>query len=397
MSLQDQDTVILLVDELCKIKSYVDTDMDECDLGLHISGTLASHHWLTVEHDIVQGERFNVLASDCTLEDIELLIVGHLDTVRPSLDCKIELGSIQGDRYYNLGAGDTKGGIAATLDAIRLAGPTKGVGYLFYVDEEYDFLGMDAFMRDRADQIRPKLALSVCGGNGVMLTACRGCLEMAFTVKGFPGHASRPDSGASATEAMMVISAACKKLCDRARQIPGSLLTSYNVGGFYAGSLADKELAMRGEYAKAVKTAPNKIPDFAWMVIDVRPGHASVTLDALEAAARHALQCFNANKKHTASLQIHRRQNRGMYQSARDDVRLIETAFEAVHGSHCQSPGEFGYIDAAEIANRHGTALVCMAPSCGNIHSPDEWVNIPGLIAYRDGCVNLLRKFTAPK
>lgn len=393
MSLQDQDPVVRLVDELCAIPSYVDTDVNEHDLGVHVSNILASHHWLSVEYDVVQGNRFNVLARDCAWENVELLIVGHLDTVRPSLDCKVPLGSIQGDKYFNLGAGDTKGGIAAALDAIRCAGPTRGVGYMFYIDEEYDFLGMDAFMRDRAEQIRPKLALSTCGGNATMLIACRGCLEIAFTIQGFPGHASTPDSGASATEAMMAVSTACKHICDVAKQQPGSLPTSYNIGGFYAGSLANKELAQRGEYAQAIKTAPNKIPDFAWMVIDVRPGHMSITIDALEMVAREAVANFNLNRQHPVSLHVQHRQNRGMYQSTRTDVHLIESAFQQVHGGVCESPGGFGYIDAAEIANRHGTALVCMAPERGNIHSPDEWVSISSLIAYRDGCTKLLSAF----
>lgn len=132
---------------------------------------------MTVED--LGDEIFNVLAYDGDPSEIELLVVGHLDTVVPSSNWQHEEYTNDGERYYALGACDTRGGIAAALDAIGRVGTTRKVGYLFYGDEEYQFVGMKEFVRMHPE-IAPKLGLSVCGGKGEAYLGWRACTEMEF-------------------------------------------------------------------------------------------------------------------------------------------------------------------------------------------------------------------------
>ncbi|MDP2631750.1 MAG: M20 family metallopeptidase [Candidatus Uhrbacteria bacterium] len=419
----DSDSVLGLTHELCGIQSYWEREkvgedgsyngVHEGNFARRVRDLLSECSWLTVTMEEVEAGRYNVIAADCPLGDIEMLFTAHLDTATPSDGWNELLGSICEDKYYNLGAIDTKGAIASIIDACKKVGQTKGVGYLFYVDEEYDFKGMDHFIQNHPD-VRPKIALSGCGGQARMLVECRGCIEIYMQVRGKSGHASRPREGLNAALALMQAYSAMEALCNSANALSPPIVTSINLGGFYAG-----QKVKDGTKDSAAEVAPvaNKIPDLAWMVVDVRPGHVAITGDALSQVAYYAIDRFNSDLENAdyngtiegdgngdvfrrirclrdpAEATVWVRHYRGCYVSDPEAVQVIRDAFNHMIESEDVNPGQFGYIDVAEIANLRGASLVCLGPNGGNQHSRDEWVSIPSLIAYRDGCARLLNNF----
>lgn len=390
------DTVLHLLDRLCRIESHHVKDGDaitqgEDEMAKAVAELLRDIPWLTVEVTQVAHGIWNVLASDGPREKTKLLIAGHLDTVRPSVGWTKALGTFEHDRYYNLGAVDTKGGIAAVLDAIKAAGPTSGVSYLFYGDEEINFTGFDRFLAD-SPEVKPQHALSVCGGAGKAVTGCRGCIELEFEIDGQSGHASRQHAGVNAIEAMIFVMDGLKRLVDTAnRHRLTAAPTSFNLAAIHGGSRREGG----GRIPPVVETA-NAIADVAWALIDVRPGGPEITSRSLRHAAHTLLEYgFNAGRPHDKRAALRTKVNfdRGAYHCTEAQIAPLFAAFAGVHGGQRESAEGYGYIDIAELASTRGTALMCLSPLGGNAHSPDEWVSVESVIAYRDATVQLLTQY----
>jgi acetylornithine deacetylase len=77
-----------------------------------------------------------------------LLVNAHLDTVPPNADWSSDpfVPRIEGDRFYALGAADTKGAAAAILAALAEAKP-RDTGILFSGDEETTSVVMQDFVK----------------------------------------------------------------------------------------------------------------------------------------------------------------------------------------------------------------------------------------------------------
>lgn len=393
-----QSPVLDQLKALCAIPSYHDEEkkVNETALANHVTETLKRDFpWLCVHQvDIGNGMHY-VFAYDGDPADIRLLITGHLDTVCPSTNWTDGLhGSVHDGKYYHLGAADTKAGIAATLCAMREAGPTKGVGYLFYGDEEYYFAGMNRFLSDWPN-IKPPHAISLCGGYGEALLACRGCLEMEFIVGGVSGHASRPHQGSNAILALQFILVHLKRFCEKNNEA-AVVKTSFNVGGFIGGSLKEP-LASDHTGPVTVSFTPNKIANAAWAVIDVRPGTPAVTSAMLEREAKRLLRRYNRTSKTqpVAFKFIRTNFDRGSYSSDPNVIKPIFEAFFEVHQGKIKLAEEFGYIDIADLASTRGTALMCLSPSGENPHGADEHVELASLEAYFRCCKQLLQRYQA--
>lgn len=392
------DSVIALTHELCSIPSHVDLNTQppqtEEALARHIEGLLRQNPWLHTTLQEIQPGRFNVLAADCAPEEIQLLIIGHLDTVPMSTGWTKEPGTIQEGRYYNLGAGDTKGGIAAALDAIPKAGPTKGVGYLFYCDEEYHFLGMTDFLQ-RYPEIKPPSALSVCGTPESMMIGCRGLIELEITLRGVSGHASRQSLGCNAVQTLQLLIQDLEAYCSIFSEETGSTPTSFNLAAFTGGSSLS-QVPKTDNGPPEVITPANKIPDLAWGLIDIRPGSPKITALGLRRQIELWLESFNVNRSEETRARIERlhfTHEFNAYASSLYDMTEIVRSFEPVHKNRSSKAENYGYMDAAELAAQRGTALACIAPTKGKDHAPDEYVDLNSLITYRDACVNLLGYF----
>lgn len=393
-----QDPVLSLLDALCRTRGYRQDKggPGERAIAELVAAELRKHPWLTVMVEHLGDEIYNVFAFDGDPSEVELLVVGHLDTVVPSPDWKREEFSNDGTNYYALGAVDTRGGIAGALDAIGKVGRTRKAGYLFYGDEEYQFVGMKEFVRMHP-KVAPKLGLSVCGGKGEAYLGWRGCTEMEFLFEGVSGHASRVWAGANAAEALAHVMEAVRLACV---QYPGAMKTSANIAAVHAGSLVVDEanpyvLGKQKQVPPPMINVANKIPNVGWALLDVRVGDKGVSAAFIQDVARRALAAWNAAKEHSVVLTVGVNFEMPSYVADRELVGPMFDAFQTVHGGKVKPPATTGFLDATVISDLHGTQFMCLSPMGGNEHSADEYVKIASLLAYRDAMVSLLQRYAA--
>lgn len=397
------NSLLVLLDELCRIRGFRKDKggPGEQAIAKRVEQELRRFDWLTVVVEPVCDSRdnemdgfYNVLAYDGAPEDIEFLVVGHLDTVTPSPGWTVEEFTSVGGCYHALGAIDARGGIACCLDAIEQVGPTKGVGYLFYSDEEVLFAGMRYFVR-RHPEIAPMFGLSVCGGPASAHVGWRGCTEMEFLIRGVSGHASRPFEGVNVAEALSAVMLEVAKACMSAQT---EMMTAANVAAMHVGSAAsdDFESFELGRHtAPPVKDVANKIPNRGWALLDVRPGGPEVSAAFIERVAREALSRFNAGKPHRAEMRVHTNFEMPMY-LADDQIDWLVDLFDPVHGGVRSDSSKTGFLDTGLISAAHGTQFMCLAPAGGSAHGADEYVDIYSMAAYRDCMAQLLGRHRAP-
>lgn len=147
----------------------------------------------------VDEDRYNLLLGRL---DAPLLLVGHVDTV-PAWDLG-EIGpeDLPGGWVRGLGSADMKGGCAALVEAyltLRADGAAGRVGLALVVGEEEEGDGAKALLRET----RPRRALVGEPTGLALCTGHYGYLEVELAARGRRAHASLPERGDNAAEAML--------------------------------------------------------------------------------------------------------------------------------------------------------------------------------------------------
>jgi len=149
-----------------------------------------------VERQNVTQDRFNVIAF---AGQPHVMLCTHIDTVPPMLPI-----SEDNDYLYGRGACDTKGIIAAMLEAgdrLRRNGTTN-FGYLFVVGEETDSSGAKA-----ANTLQWDTKYTIVGEptENYLARAQKDTLMLNLTVKGRAAHSGYPERGVSAIDNLLKV------------------------------------------------------------------------------------------------------------------------------------------------------------------------------------------------
>jgi len=181
-----------------------------------------------VERMPVEGDRFNVFAA--WGEPIVVLST-HMDTVPPFFP------SSEDDEFiHGRGACDTKGGIAAMLQAARelLEEGVRGFGLLFVVGEETDSLGAQVANR------HPKGSRYLIDGEPTenrLALGSKGYLYIRIEAEGRAAHSAYPELGESAIDRLLEVLARLRALTLPADPVLGE--TTLNVGTLAGGRAAN--------------------------------------------------------------------------------------------------------------------------------------------------------------
>ena len=142
-------------------------------------------------------EKFNLIALTREVEEVELALVGHTDTVPydPNWSDATNLTERDG-KLYARGSCDTKGFIAAALTALENAKPNKPLALIFTADEEIGLRGA----KKLADAKPLRVRYSIVGEPTSLkpIRAGKGYSLAEVIVKGREAHSAYPALGASA-------------------------------------------------------------------------------------------------------------------------------------------------------------------------------------------------------
>src|SRR3954453_15804228 len=195
-----------------------------------------------VEKMPVEGDRFNVFAA---WGEPAVVLSTHIDTVPPFFP------SAEDDEFSRgRGACDTKGGIAAMIQAARelLEEGVRGFGLLFMVGEETDSLGAQVANR------QPKGARYMINGEPTenrLPRGSKGYLYIRLEAGGGAAHSAYPDLGESAIDRLLDVLARLRALPLPTDPVLGE--TTLNVGTL-AGGRASNVVADQARAEVTVRT-----------------------------------------------------------------------------------------------------------------------------------------------
>ena len=174
----------------------------EGELGAFLSSHLAGLGY-RVDRQNVTADRFNILAFNNG--EPRVLLCTHIDTVPPILPVREDE-----DYLYGRGACDTKGIIAAMLEAgarLRRDG-VMNFGYLFVVGEETDSAGAKA-----ANILKWNSEYVVVGEptENRLARAQKGTVMATLSVTGRAAHSGYPEAGVSAIEGLWSVLDECRR------------------------------------------------------------------------------------------------------------------------------------------------------------------------------------------
>ncbi len=196
----------------------------------------------TRTHEVFPG-RPNVLARlPGRNPDRRILLEAHLDTVSiegmsiPPFEPRIE-----GGRLHGRGACDTKGGLAAMMEAMRSlkeegSVPPCDVFLAAVADEEHGFRGVVKLLEDWQGPL-PLAAIVAEPTSLRLVTANKGVMRWTIRTIGRAAHSSKPHLGANAIAAMarvvLALESDAARLAERSHPLVGS--PTLNVGTIRGG------------------------------------------------------------------------------------------------------------------------------------------------------------------
>ena len=181
-----------------------------------------------------------------------ILLLGHMDTVFPLGTLETMPFYEQDGKIYGPGVQDMKGGLVIGLTAIKAlveadALPSRPITFLFTSDEEVGSQTSQALIEELAQESALVLVLEPCLADGSLKTWRKGVGDFQLAITGRAAHAGGNHAeGRNALEEMAHQILAIQQMTDYEKGV------TLNVGVVHGG------------------TAPNVVPDFAQLDIDLR-------------------------------------------------------------------------------------------------------------------------------
>jgi len=188
------------------------------------------------EHGV---EKINLITLTQDVEEVELALVGHTDTVPydPNWAEATNLTERDG-KLYGRGACDTKGFIAAALTALENARPGKPLALIFTADEEVGLVGAKKLAQTKPLRVR----YSIVGEPTSLkpIRAGKGYSLAEVIVKGREAHSAYPALGASAVFRAARLINRLESIATQLRQDQHAAFdppyTTLNIGLIHGGS-----------------------------------------------------------------------------------------------------------------------------------------------------------------
>jgi len=366
---------LLLAKKLIRIPSYVGSNCNEIKIAEFVYRYCQTLKGFSVSKQYIKDGRFNVVLKDNY--PTKLLFVGHLDTVEPRSGWKTNqfISANSQGRLFGLGAADMKSNIAAFLTALQSIGKTNGIMALFYIDEEYDFAGMRAFVNEYKDKTKPSFILSGDGNDLMLGNGCRGLIELTAIVKGKSAHASNPQLGINAITSSANAIQKLAKYVDKNYQSSTLGTTTCNLA-FLQGGLSkgrNKDMLILGREG-------NNVPDIAEFVIDIRTADPKLNAGKIILLLSSFL---NEDKLSIQSIKV--RHDFGAWITPKQKLRSVEKIINGVVPIRYTDLGKRGFIDVQLLSKAFPVPCFTLGAGDGKtVHSANENILIRDLFTLTD-------------
>lgn len=370
--------------DLIKIPSYVDRQHNEIKAAQYVWRFLKKEApGLRLQKQMIGKDgRYNILASDSY--PTKVLFACHMDTVQPRIEYESGplSGSVDQKYVYGLGSVDMKGGMAALLAAVAEIKKTKGLGLLFYCDEEYYFLGMQKFLESYKE--KPELIIIPESSDLKIWNGCRGIIELKLIVRGKTGHAARPHKAKNAIKDVITINNYIEKLAKK--------YTDQNLGAstvnlaFIEGGLGKEILDDGIIYDRA----PSSVPDLCYAIIEIRSTNSKLN-NQIDGLIRNFCSQKKINLLSLKMLEIK------PYFITKNKLKKFERIISQNKNKvEYADISQKGYTDGQMIYERLGLPAVCFGPGLTKFaHSDNEKV----LTSHLDKCkivfIDVIREYSS--
>ncbi len=376
---------LTITKKLVSIPSYVNEECNEKEIGKFIYKYLQKNTGLIVKKDIVEKNRFNIVAysKNCLQNgrfEVDTLFINHIDTVEPKQGNRYGpfLGVVKNGRLYGLGACDTKANVAVLM---KLAERVKNqkIMFLFYIDEEYDFKGIKAFTKKYKNRLKVSEIISADGEDLKIRNACRGLIEFDIQCIGKTGHSANSKNGAS------VISGFYKTIVEveeylKKNSDPLLGQTTMNISYLRAGLFLFK----KNKEVLLGKNG-NNIADYLNATIELRINRQF----DLDEFLQNLKVWLKDEKLSTEALTL--RFNFKPWLTEKDKLKRI---FRKLKKNSIKpeftNPAKTGYVDIALLNEVFNSECYCIGVSGKNRHGIDEWVDIKSVSKLEKVLIDLI-------
>ena len=303
----------------------------------------------------------SLLALPEGIDDPDVLLCAHLDVVEhPEPDSY--RSKLRDGRIYGPGAGDMKGALAILLELFRKwhrQQPGVSLGLVVTSDEEIGgHCGVRSLVEDRG--LRCGVAIIPDGGSLTEITSAeKGIIHLELTAGGRSAHAARPWLGENAIE----------------RMVSGLTRVGEKFAGIQSADGTDEH--WRPTCSTTVISTDNdsfnRIPDIARATLDIRypaPYQLGQVLGWIRDAAGPDID-----------LRV---------EVAAEPTELSpDPAFVQITGDVTGTTPELVRVcggSDGRFLSRHDIPVILSRPEVGNLHTPDEWIDIQSMQTYHDIC-----------
>jgi acetylornithine deacetylase len=371
------DPCISLLRELVAIDSVnpslVPGARGEAAIAAHVADHMRRLRLDVVVQEVAPGRPNVIGVLEGRARGPSLMFCGHVDTVgvdgmRDPFDPKEQNG-----RLFGRGAQDMKGGVAAMIDAARVAAaqglPAGRLIVAAVVDEEYASVGADALVTkwsaDMAVVTEPT-DLQIAIGH-------KGFAWIDVVARGRAAHGSRPKDGRDAILRMGRVLAKLEQL-DRALQAraphpvmgTGSLHASLIAGGRELSSYPDRCELQFERRTVAGETGDRARDEIEEILQQLRREDPEFEADARLTFARPPYELPAGHPLPDA---------------------LAKAAAGA--GGRTTAPVGMSFWTDAAILGHAGIPTVLFGPGGAGLHSTEEYVNVDDVVACRDALAAL--------
>ena len=287
-----------------------------------------------------------------------VLLTGHMDTVYPAEHAFQHCRWTDGTTINGPGTADMKGGLSsmlAGLAAFETTGPALGYDVMVNSDEETGSKSSAALIAGLARGKLAALTYEPALPGGIMARARPGSGNFAIVVRGRSAHAGRnPEDGRNA-----VVAAADLSHRLHAARRPGLSINPARIDGGGAN---------------------NVVPDLAVLHVNLRP---AAPADLAEAEALIGRSLEEVARDHDVRVELHGGFGRPPKPVGSEAERLFALVRGAAGdlGESLTWQDTGGVCDGNNIAAAGVPVIDTMGARGGAIHSADEFLDVPSLLA----------------